>query len=397
MSSIDFVEPYFYSTVYFIFFLVICWATFLYHVGSNTQKILYAESSPIQLAALVLSLMVTLFLGLRPVSSSFVDTIMYSISYERIELVFRPIDLKTEWLWTNLTVFCKSIGLNINEYFLVIEIVYIGGMFVFAWKQMRKNLWLMMLFFLIAFQAYSFGTNGIRNGMACSIVLVALAFLANAEESKFSKFLAFLLLFFAFGIHRSTMLPIVAALATYFYVRNTKLAIRFWLASIAISLAAGPIIEQFFVSLGFDDRMANYSSVNMTEDLAQHFSGTGFRMDFLLYSSVPVVMIWYVTRYRHFTDRAYTMFANTYLLCNAFWIMVIRSTFSNRFAYLSWFLYPVVMAYPLLRMNLWKDQDRRTALIFFFYSGFTFAMFFIYYYGTLNGYRGFDIYWWKRI
>ena len=397
MSSIDFVEPYFYSTVYFIFFLVISWATFLYHVGSNTQKILYAESSPIQGAAFVLTIIVTLFLGLRPVSGSFVDTVMYAHSYNHVELVFRPINLSTEWLWDDLLVFCKRLGLNINEYFLVIEIFYIGGMFVFAWKKMRKNLWLMMLFFLTAFQAYSFGTNGIRNGMACSIVLVAMAFLADAEESKFSKYIAFFLMFIAFGIHRSTMLPIAASLSTYFYVKDTKLAIRFWLLSIAISLAAGPLVEQFFVSLGFDDRMERYSSVHMTEDIAQHFSGTGFRFDFLFYSSAPIVMIWYVTRYRHFTDRAYTMFANTYLLCNAFWIMVIRSTFSNRFAYLSWFLYPVVVAYPLLRMNLWKDQDRRTALVFFFLSGFTFAMFFIYYYGTMNGYRGFDIYWWKRI
>ena len=397
MSSIDFVEPYFYSTVYFIFFLVVCWSTFLYHVGSNTQKILYAESSPIQGAAVVLTVIVTLFLGLRPVSGSFVDTVMYSYNYERIVPIYQPITFKTEWLWTNFTIFCKRFGLNIHEYFLAIEACYIGGMFVFAWKKMRKNLWLMMLFFLVAFQAYSFGTNGIRNRMACSVMLMALAFLADAEESKFSKYCAFFLMIMAFGIHRSTMLPITAALASYYFIKDTKWAIRFWLASIAISLAAGTLVEQFFVSLGFDDRMANYSSVNMTEDVAQHFSGTGFRPDFLFYSSFPVIMTWYVTRYRHFTDRAYTMFANTYLLCNAFWIMVIRSTFSNRFAYLSWFLYPVVIAYPLLRMNLWKDQDRRTALIFFFFTGFTFAMFFIYYYGTLNGYRGFDIYWWRRI
>lgn len=397
MSSIDFVEPYFYSTVYFIFFLVICWATFLYHVGSNTQKILYAESSPIQGAAVALTVMVTLFLGLRPVSGSFVDTVMYAYNYEQIGTVFHSIDLKTEWLWTNFTILCKRLGLNIHEYFFAIELCYIGGMFVFAWKKMRKNLWLTMLFFFSAFQAYSFGTNGIRNGMACSIVLIALAFLADAEESNFSKYFAFFMMFIALGIHRSTMLPTVASLAAFFYVKDTKIAIRFWLLSIVISLAAGPLVEQFFTSLGFDDRMEQYSSVNMTEDVSQRFSGTGFRLDFLFYSSFPVAMIWYVTRYRHFTDRAYTMFANTYLLCNSFWIMVIRAAFSNRFAYLSWFLYPVVIAYPLLRMNLWKDQDRKTALVFFFYSGFTLAMFFIYYYGTMNGYRGFDIYWWKRI
>ena len=396
MNSIDFIEPYFYSTYYYIFFLVICWATFLYHVGSSSQKILHAKSSPMQGAALVLSLGITWYLGLRPISGSFVDTIMYAYNFDRIEPVFRPITLTTEWLWTNNTVFCKRIGLNVNEYFLLIEAGYIGGMFIFAWKKMRTNLWLMMLFFLIAFQSYNFGTNGIRNGLACSIELIAFAFLVDADESKFSKYFSFFLMFLALGIHRSTLLPTVAALASYFYVRDTRWALRFWLISIAISLVAGSLVEQFFASLGFDDRMEQYSSAHMTEDMAQNFSSTGFRWDFLLYSSAPVAMIWYVTRYRYFTDKAFSIFANTYLLCNAFWIMVIRSTFSNRFAYLSWFLYPIIIAYPLLRMNLWKDQDRRTALIFFLYSGFSFFMFFVYYFGS-SGFRGFDIYWWKRL
>ena len=131
------------------------------------------------------------------------------------------------------------------------------------------------------------------------------------------------------------------------------------------------------------------------EEMQDQFNKTGFRWDFLLYSAFPVAMIWYVTRFRRFTDKAYTLFANVYLFCNAFWIMVIRSSFSNRFAYLSWFIYPVVMAMPLLRMNLWKDQDRKTAIILFFYGAFTFFMFFVYYFGT-TGFKGFDQYWWRR-
>ena len=198
------------------------------------------------------------------------------------------------------------------------------------------------------------------------------------------------------GIHRSTALPSAAAIASLYFVKDTKTAIRFWIASIAISLVAGPLVERLFAALGFDDRMSNYASINQEEGAMDQFSQSGFRWDFLFYSSGAVAMVWYVTRYRKFKDSVYTIFANSYILCNAFWIMVIRSAFSNRFAYLSWFLYPVVMAYPLLRMNLWKDQDRRTALIFFLYSGFTLFMFFIFYFGTSNGFRGFDLYWYKR-
>ena len=196
------------------------------------------------------------------------------------------------------------------------------------------------------------------------------------------------------GVHRSTMLPSAAAIASIYVLKDTKNTLRFWFASIAISLVAGPAVTNFFSSLGFDDRMSNYA-VDASEMASGSFSSTGFRWDFLLYSAFPVAMIWYVTRYRRFTDMAYSLFANVYFLCNAFWIMVIRSSFSNRFAYLSWFIYPVVIALPLLRMNLWKDQDRRTAIILFFYTGFTFFMFFVYYFGT-TGFKGFDQYWWRR-
>ena len=33
---------------------------------------------------------------------------------------------------------------------------------------------------------------------------------------------------------------------------------------------------------------------------------------------------------------------------------MIRARFSNRFAYLSWFLYPIVLVYPLIEMPLFK-------------------------------------------
>ena len=388
MSAINLVTPWYYSTVYYIFFLIISWMTVLYYVGSNNQKILYSEGkSPIQGVAILLTLVLIVFIGLRPVNGKFFgDMGMYSHTYLNIINNYVPIDFNKEWLWDNLTAFCKKSGLNENEYFLVISFGYFAGMLICALELMRKNLWLALLFFFISFSCYAYGTNGIRNGLACSFALVAICLLV---EGGLQRPLAFVLMVLAMGIHRSVMLPCAAAIASTYIIKDTKWTIRFWVASIAISLVAGSMMEQFFTSLGFDDRMDQYSSAN-----AEMGAGTGFRWDFLFYSVFPVIMIWYVTQHRKFYDQVFMIFANTYLLCNAFWIMVIRSSFSNRFAYLSWFLYPVVIAYPLLRMNLWKDQDRRTAIIFFFYSGFTFFMFFIYYFGT-TGFKGFNQFWWR--
>ena len=388
MEAIEFIPAYYYTTVYYTTLLVLCWFTVLYYIGAGSQRILHAEGSPVQTAAFILSLLIFFFLGLRQASTEFGDCWLYALEYNTGAQDYRPVSLSDEWLWGCIAGVCRSMGFNVNEYFLFIEFFYIGGMFTCSLILMRKNIWIAMLFFFVAFQTFTFGTNGIRNGMACSIELVAIALVF---EPGLKRFWGFFLMFLALGIHRSTMLPTAASVASVYWVKDTKWAICFWIASIFISLVAGSEVTQIFVSLGFDDRMDQYSY----EATSEYFSGTGFRWDFWLYSLFPVIMIWYVTRYRKFTDFSYAIIANVYLLCNAFWLIVIRSSFSNRFAYLSWFIYPVVMAFPLLRMNLWKDQDRKTALILFFYSGFTFFMFFIYYFGTGNGYRGLDLYWWR--
>lgn len=392
MGPNSFLSPWYYATAYYIFFLLVTWMTVLYYVGSNRQKVLYSEGSPMQGVALLMTLAVTFFLGLRPNSPIFGDMGMYRHTYNYYILEYSPVNLNTEWLWDNLMFFCKSIGFNHFEFFLTVEFGYFFGMLICSFLLMRRNLWIAMLFFCTAFSSYSYGTNGIRNGLSCSIELVGIALLCQGRTKRVG---ALILMFLAFSIHRSIMLPTAAAIASVYFIKDTKIALRFWIASIFISLAAGPLVESFFAALGFDDRMSQYSSTNATEQSQSQFTQTGFRWDFLFYSMFPVVFTWYLTQRRRFNDSVFNIIANTYILCNAFWIMVIRSSFSNRFAYLSWFIYPIVIAYPLLRMNIWKDQDRRTALILFFYSGFTFFMFFVYYFGTGEGFRGFNQYWWR--
>ncbi len=394
MHSLNIIDPWYYATAYFVLFLFLSWFTALYYIGSSQQKILHAEGSPSQGAALFLTIVLIFFLGLRPVSGQwFGDMGMYAHTYNNTTNSYYPIGFTNEWLWNNIAAFCNEIGCNDVEYFFIIEIGYCMGMYLCSVILMRKNIWLGVLFFFVSFSTYSYAVNGIRNGLACSIELIALAILSSG--GRFRLLPALFLMFCAMGIHRSTLLPSAAALAAAYYIKDTRMALRFWIISIFVSLAAGPVVEQFFILLGFDDRMSSYSIANQNERTMSQFSQTGFRFDFLFYSMWGAIMVWYVTKKRHFTDRAYNIIANTYLLCNAFWIMVIRASFSNRFAYLSWFIYPLVIAYPLLRMNLWKDQDRKTAIIFFLYSGFTLFMFFIYYFGRIDGFRGFNLYWWR--
>ena len=180
--------------------------------------------------------------------------------------------------------------------------------------------------------------------------------------------------FLAFNIHRSTALPIACVLAAFF-IKDTRIILGWWIASIFLSLVAGGPIEAFFTGLGFDDRMSNYSSENID---VSAFSSLGFRWDFLLYSAMPILLGYYVVIKRKIWDQKYLLLLHTYILCNSFWVMMIRAAYSIRFAYLSWFLYALVLIYPCLKLPIWKDQGKKAALIIMGHLGFTFFMYLLY-------------------
>lgn len=373
-TEIDFIPYNLFHTIYLTVVMMACIMIFFHYISSSGNKILYNQGGPLKLIpASVLCVALIFLIGLRPASrfvSYFGDTFYYAHFYNNILIDYTDVDWSGEWIWENFSFFLKSIALNVNEYLLVVAAIYIILMFVCCIKLMKNNVLIAVLFCLASFSFWGYGINGIRNGMACSIVLLAVSFLPG---NTIEKIISILLMVIAYGIHHSILLPGLCAVMAYVAIKDPKYAISFWGISILISLVAGNLVGDFFASLGFDERTSYFTDTDESS-LSSDFSSTGFRFDFLLYSAMPVLMTWYVAVKRKFKDSTFNLIANTYILSNAFWVMVIRATFSNRFAYLSWFLYPIVIAYPLLRMNIWEDQDRKTVLILLAYSGFTLFM-----------------------
>ena len=161
---------------------------------------------------------------------------------------------------------------------------------------------------------------------------------------------------------------------SYYFIRSPKWCIFFWILSIVISLTAGSFMESFFAGLGFDEKLTNYIRGNSDSETMAQFSQTGFRWDFLLYSSMPIILGWYIVMRCKITDRQYIVLLNTYILSNAFWIMVIRASFSNRFAYLSWFMYAIVLFYPLIKIPVYNRQGKVLANILLAHVMFTVIM-----------------------
>ena len=162
--------------------------------------------------------------------------------------------------------------------------------------------------------------------MASAIFLFGLSFPKN-------KKVQIALMFLAATFHKSMLLPFLAYILTLIY-NNPKTYLKCWFLAIPLSLILGGFWENLFASLGFDER-ASY----LTEEAdAAVFSRTGFRWDFLAFSGLGVFAGWYFLIKEKFEDVFYQRLYNTYLTVNAFWVLVIRANFSDRFSYLSWFL-----------------------------------------------------------
>ncbi len=363
-------DPYLYSTVFHKLVLGLCIFTFFINVQSS-ETISPEDNSSSIVPTFILALILIIFLGMRPVwAVIFGDSYMYAHHYVRFVNDFVPLDLKTEWFWENIAVFLKNLGFSTQEYFLVIAFLYIFCMLIACYLIFHQSTWLPFLFCISAFSFYGYAVNGLRNGMACSIVMMAIALFS--KEKKVLNILSLFLCFLAFGIHRSVILPISAMLATRYLIKDYRYALGFWIASIAVSLVAGETVSNFFASLGFDSRLAGYINNHEYDDM---FSSTGFRWDFLLYSMVPIAIGYYIITKKGIVDRTYVFLLSTYIISNSFWIMVIRASNSNRFAYLSWFLYPIVIAYPLLKIDFIERQRLITVALLVGYAVFSFYIY----------------------
>lgn len=343
-----------------------------YSVYLSRQTVNWIQQNSNSNILLIYVFLFILFVGLRPISGVyFGDTSNYALMYNGFIIGNRTLNLESsEWVFEWMQYQCSKI-MDVHGFFLLVEVFYVIPVLWACYRFVPNHYILMFLFCMGAFSFFSYGTNGIRNGMACSLIIAALAYINNS--TVINKIIAGILCFLAFNIHRSTALPIICIVASFF-VKDTRYIMGWWLFSIVLSLIAGGTIEAFFTGLGFDDRMQGYSSENID---AAMFSSTGFRWDFLLYSAMPIVLGYYVIFIRKIWDKSYLLLLNTYILCNSFWVMMIRASYSNRFAYLSWFMYALVLAYPCLKLPIWKNQGTNTALIFMGHLGFTLLMYWI--------------------
>lgn len=262
-----------------------------------------------------------------------------------------------------------------HAWFYITAIIYVGNYFFAANRLTQEYSFILFLSMVCCFQFFGYGCNTIRAGFAGSLIIFGLS-LCNR--------MPLMILFFAmsFFCHKSMAIPIGALALAYYLPNKTKWFLRLWFLCILGSFFLGSTFENIFKQF-IDDGRSHY----LMTSADQTVYNVGFRWDFLFYSAIAVALGYYYIFVLGFKSKFYHWVYNAYLIANAFWVLVIRAEFTDRFAYLSWFMFPILLLYPLLTQQLYPDVYKQKQMIVYVLMGqfaFTYYMYFAY-----NGFRMF--------
>lgn len=348
---IEFIPTFLYTPIYFHFLMVVTLYTFISLQQSKFKVPDYGH---------LILILILIYMGMRPISGHFFGDMRtyanYFAEYQAGAPVTSEKDVLFHWFMR-----ISSQVVDVHTFFLICSVLYIYPLY-FACKKWFRDYWFLGFLMLAgSFSFWVYGTNGIRNGIATSVFLFA-----ASRERKVNQYLWMAL---AIGVHKSLLLPALGWFLTN-YQNRPRLYFYFWLLTIPLSLAMPGFWQSLFSNLVEDERAEYFSDTQF----AEQFSEVGFRWDFLLYSCMGVIAGWYYIFKEKVQDELYLRLFNTFLFANGFWILVIQASFSNRFAYLSWFMMAIIIAYPFLRIRFLENQGVKFGLIMFGYFLFTYIM-----------------------
>ena len=322
---------------------------------------------------LLLALIMVFYIGFRPASYVFVDMMNYirdyHVFYEGNLFIF---DKEAENLiFDNYLAWIGSMNLGTTFFFVSIAAIYFICTYIACRRMFPQDSLAAYLVFLAAFSTFSYGTNGIKAGAAAAIFLMALSYRKNLK-------ICVPLILLSWGFHHSMIMPIVGLALTLIY-KNSKIYFVGWCLCLMIAIAHITFFQELFAGILSDSGDA--SGAAYLNDVDNEWGGrTGFRIDFVFYSAMPILVgYWAVYKKKLQLSKLYTCLLNLYMTLNGTWMLCMYANFTNRIAYLSWFLYPIVLIYPYLNENWGPKRYKDFSKVMLAHLGFTLFMKFIFY------------------
>lgn len=270
---------------------------------------------------------------------------------------------RNEFLWAYYALYVgKLFNNNIELCHLFTAFIYCISYYLFAIKMFPSKFCgyiVLMAIGCLGFESY--GNNVIRSGLSLSFILLAF--------SLKNKLVKLLLCYIAINFHKSGAIPIGAFLfASYYKKFNYEKIWIYCLILSIINLDLSPIFE----TIGFIDNRIDSYIINTESN--SRFYHAGFRIDFIIYSLAPILITKYTIKNLRIKDTTYLTVYNSYLIVNSFWLLVIRAPFTDRFAYLSWFMIPYLTLFPYLKMKEFQKNPVTICFILIIFIGINFIL-----------------------
>lgn len=307
------------------------------------------------------------FVGYRQwwIEDVFGDSIRYGKAYLEFSL-YKSWDFETykEYGFWLLTYLCRWLGLSVEMFFLVCAFLYLFPLFVSSYKLSKQYPHLIILFIVTTMSFYMYAVDGIRNGISTSFLI--LAFVNYRNTLRF-----FIYSLIAFSFHYSAVWPFSFFCIAILYPK-VKLYLFAWVFSVFCGFMLSGYIKNLLLIIPFLNEKAE-SYLTGTASLSM-FSKVGFRWDFVLYSSLPIWFSSYFYFIKSYRNDFYNKLFSCYLLSNMLWVFINEVPFSNRFAYLSWFMMPLLIVYPMIDMKYFNYRYTSISIVLIGYYLFTIVL-----------------------
>lgn len=357
---------------YFILYNVLLLVVIIEFVKNINRRELIKNGNNIGFVLLVFMVSIIAFRDWA--SPGFGDSIVYG-KYFDYAYTPQSVWYEKSKFFGYLYYYWRHYGLSPELFFFVSACFYCFPMYLSSKILSRPyDAFYMLIFFACSFGWYSFGVNGIRNGWAIAMLIWCLiAFYKNKHIESLTCAV------FAWCIHGSSMIAIVGILGAFFY-HKPKSAFKIWIACLIISLAVGSTVQEYLTTIGFiNSDGGGYLSTSLNDSSSSAALGGVFRWDFVVFSVLPILWGLHSLKIKC-NDRRQHVFYE-FLLCsytyaNAVWLLAIRASYTNRIAQLSWWMIPIIVAFPIMHFDFTRRSRILAYALLLCYS-FTYFMYVI--------------------
>lgn len=334
----------------------------IYISSLSNEKLLYQKQNNV--FSIIILIISIIYIGTRPIWC-YADTYGYTYIYNAVKFGYWSELPPYEILWAAIENLCINFT-NASEWLFIIASLYIIPKGIALNRIFPKHSLLAIIFLITSFLFWGYATNTIRHGVATSFAMLGISYLIGNKRKYIIGYLFFI---FAILTHKSTLLILSSATIAMFY-KKTNVYLTIWLICILLGLLFNDFFKSYFSFLIEDEKFLYYTNMAQNKNIYD----TSFRWDFIIYSAIPVALGWFIIVKKKIIDESYGLILNTYIISNSFWILINTTAYSDRFAYLSWFLFPILIIYPFCKFKLFKNQSSILGLILIIQIIFTYYM-----------------------